>query len=140
MTKELKDLEKQFILNENMEHENLQTLISRALKFAKIDKNGHVVIAGRWSIADKIMLTLTARYLGNHLQLKLGAEPTILKEVATEDLSKMLGEKQSVVSARLKDLKDKKWAIAKDRGVFTVAPYSIDDFLTKLEGGVTSAV
>jgi len=135
MTKELEDLEKQFILNEDMEHEDIKELISRILKFCKIDNNGFVMIHNaRLTIPNKILLILSARYLANKLQQKLGKEIKISDYVSAKELSNMMKEKDTVIIARLKDLKDAKKIISQDRGVYKVASYAIKDFLTELEG------
>ena len=135
MTKDLEDLEKQFILNEDMEHEDIKTLISRILKFCKIDNNGFVIIHKKQSrIPDRILLVLSARYLANKLQAKLGKEVSIKETINTKELANMLKEKDAVITARLKDLKDEKKIIPQDRGVYKVAPYAINDFLSQLEG------
>lgn len=135
MTKELEDLEKQFILNEDMEHEDIKDLISRILKFCKIDNKGFVIIQkSGLIIPQKIMLVLSARYLANKLQEKLGRENNISGQVAAKELSSMLKEKDPVVIARLKDLKDAKKVLSSERGIYKIAPYAIKNFLNELEG------
>ena len=135
MSETLENLKKQFILDEDMEHENLQSLVERALKFCKVDKSGHVVInKPDLTMMDKIMLVLVARHLGNRLQLKLGGESTIKEEVTSEELAKMMSADKAVISARLKDLKDKKMAAPVDLGSYKVTSYAVDGFIKKLEG------
>ena len=135
MNEELEDLEKQFILNEDMEHEDIKNLISRILKFCKIDSKGFVVIQkSDLTIPQKIMLVLSAKYLANRLQQKLGRESPISEISRTKELARMLREKDAVIAARLKDLKDAKKIISPDRGTFKVAPYAIESFLKELEG------
>lgn len=135
MTKELEELEKQFILNEDMEHEDIKNLISRALKLCKIDNKGFVVMhQSGLTIPQKIMLALSARYLANKLQQKLGRESSIMEISNAKELADMLKEKEAVIAARLKDLKDAKKVISPNRGVFKIAPYAIKDFIAELEG------
>lgn len=135
MNKEFEDLEKEFILNEDLEHENIKDLISRILKLCKIDTRGFVDIQKPGlTILQKIQLTLSARYLANKLQQKLGRESSIEEICKTKELTGMLKEKETVVTARLKELKDAKKVISPSRGVFKIAPYKIKDFLTELEG------
>lgn len=135
MTKELEDLEKQFILNEDMEHEDIKDLVSRILRFCKIDSNGFVVIQkSGLIIPQKIMLILSARYLANKLQEKLGRENNISEKVSAKELSSMLKEKDPVIIARLKDLKDAKKVLSSERGVYKITPYAIKDFLKEVEG------
>lgn len=135
MNKEFEDLEKEFILNEDLEHENIKDLVSRILKLCKIDTRGFVDIQKPGlTILQKIQLTLSARYLANKLQRKLGGESSIEEICKTKELASMLKEKETVVTARLKELKDARKVISPSRGVFKIAPYEIKGFLTELEG------
>ena len=112
-------------------------MISRILKFCKIDKNGYVVIYDKnLKLIDKILLILSARYLGNRLQQKLNRDISINDQVNNKEISNMLREKDLVVNARLKDLKDERKVIPVRRGVYKIAPYIIDQFLFALEGGI----
>ncbi len=135
MTKDLEELEARFILKEDVEHEDIKTLVDRVMKFCKIDSNGYVLISakGKTTISDRILLVLTARYLANRLQHKLGKKTTIVQEGTNKELAKMLGEKESVIKARIKELKDEKKVIPVKKGVYRIAPYAIEGFLTKLE-------
>ena len=134
MTERLEDLEKEFIIDEDMEQEDIQQLISRILKFCKIDKNGYVVIYDKnLKLIDKILLILSARYLGNRLQQKLNRDITINDQVNNKEISNMLREKDIVVNARLKDLKDERKVILIRRGIYKIAPHVIDQVLSALE-------
>ncbi|MBU0471131.1 MAG: hypothetical protein KKF65_00775 [Nanoarchaeota archaeon] len=139
MDEELENLEKSFILDEDMEHENIKELIARTLKFCKIDKNGFVIIdqktLSKLRIQDKVILVLVARHLASKLQEKLGRDVTIKEEVSSQELAHMLKEKQLVVNARMKELKDKKQALPVTRGTYKIAPYGISPFLKSLEPG-----
>lgn len=135
MTKELEDFEKQFILKEDMEYGDIKQLVSKVLQFCKIDDKGFVVIQKpNLIIPQKIMLVLTARYLANKLQQKLGRENIISEEVSARELSNILKEKDAVVIARLKDLKDAKKILSPKRGIYKITPYAVKDFLIELEG------
>lgn len=138
MDKSLEDLEKSFILDADMEHEDIKNLINRIQSFCQVDKNGFVKIddkiAKKLNILDRVLLVLTARHLANKLQLKLGKEATIKEEMISQEVAEILKEKQLVINARLKDLKDDKQIVSIERGTYKVAPYSILNFLNKLEG------
>ncbi|MFH0832282.1 MAG: hypothetical protein V1900_00975, partial [Candidatus Aenigmatarchaeota archaeon] len=83
MDKELEELEKQFILNEDMAHEDIKDLIKRILKFCKIDNKGFVIIQKKkLRIIDKMILVLSARYLANKLQIKQARDVTIQEIVS----------------------------------------------------------
>lgn len=135
MTEELQDLEKQFIMDDDMEHNDIKKLIEQVLHFCRIDNNGFVIIQKTNLIMpQKILLVLTARHLANKLQEKLGREKVISEIVTATELSNMLKEKNAVILARLKELKDAKKVISADRGIYKIAPYIINDFLVELEG------
>jgi hypothetical protein len=137
MDKELENLEKSFILDEDMEHENIKELIGNIQKYCKIDKNGCVRLepdVQSIKIRDKIMLILSARHLANNLQKKRSKDVTIGEEVASKELADMLKEKPLVINARLKDLKDDGSVLQISRGMYKVAPYSIKKFLNEIEG------
>lgn len=134
MTEELEDIEKQFILNEDMEHEDIEEFIKRILSFCKIDSKGFVRIQKPdLIIPQKIMLVLSARYLANKLQEKLGKKDSISEKVSAEELSNMLRSKKSVIVARVKDLKDSNKLNSPSKGTYQVSPYAIEDFLDELE-------
>lgn len=139
MNEDLENLEKSFILDENVEYENIKELIEKVLKYCKIDKKGYVIIDQKTlsslRIQDKVTLVLIARHLAFKLQQKLGREISIKEEVSTRDLASMLNEKQSVINARIKELKDKKQVVRVSRGIYKIAPYSISPFLKILEKG-----
>lgn len=133
--KELEELEKDFILSDDMEREDIKELISRILKMCKIDAQGYVAIRKPdLTIAQRIMLVLSARYLANKLQHKLSRESPIDETCKTMDIANMLKEKDTVIRVRLKELKDAKKVLSSKRGVFKIAPYEIKDFLAELEG------
>jgi len=137
MDKSLEDLEKKFILDADMEHKDINSLISRILNLCQVDKNGFVKIEDKFlkklNLIDKIILILSARHLANKLQTKLGKEVTIREEMTSQEIANMLREKKIVINARLKELKDKKQAIPVERGTYKVAPYAVSDILDKME-------
>ncbi|MFH2020150.1 MAG: hypothetical protein ABIJ34_01985 [archaeon] len=139
MSEDLENLEKSFILDDDMEHENIKELIQKIQLYCRIDKNGFVVIDDKVKtkliIPDRVTLVMAARHLANRLQQKLGKEPTIKEDVPSQELADMLKEKRAVIDARLKDLKDKKEVLPVSRGVYKIAPYTIPPFLKRIEKG-----
>ena len=138
MEEDLKELEKSFILDTDMKHENIKELIIRVQKHCQIDKTGSVRIddktAKKMTILDKVMLIMITRHLASELQKRLGSENTIKEEITSKELAEMLKEKQDVLNARLKDLKDKKQILSVAKGTYRVAPYAITPFLDSLGG------
>jgi len=135
--KDLSDLKKEFILDGEIEREDIGGLIERILRFCKIDKQGYVVLFDKNAkISTKLLLSLSARYLGSKLQQKTGEEVTINETIHYKDLAKMLHEKEAVIAARLKELKDDRMVAAIGPGTYRIEPYSIDKLLAELEGVV----
>jgi hypothetical protein len=137
MSEELKNIEKDFILDEDMEHRNLKSLVTRTMKLCKTDKVGTVIIDANilldMIIPQRIMCVLTARRLANQLQGKVGSEVTIMEDVGYKELACMIHENPAVVAARLKELKDKKQVLQISRGIYRIAPYAIESFLKQME-------
>ena len=105
------------------------------LEFCKIDNNGYVVIRRPGlTMHQRILLVLSARYLANKLQQKLNRDSPIEESCTTMEIANMLKGKDTVVRVRLKELKDDKKVLSPTRGVFKIAPYEIEDFLTELVG------
>ncbi|RLG44252.1 MAG: hypothetical protein DRN81_04920 [Thermoproteota archaeon] len=135
MTKDLEELEKEFIMSEDMEHDEIRELIGLVLGICKIDKKGYVVIRRTGlTMQQRIMVVLTARYLANKLQQELERESPIDETCTTMEIANMLKEKDTVVRVRLKELKDDKKVLSPKRGVFRIAPYEIKEFLKELIG------
>ena len=117
-----------------MEHEDVGNLTNRILKFCKIDNKGFVIIEKMsLKVADKILLVLSAKYLANRLQQKLNRKITISEISSAGEIAKILKEKETVIAARLNDLKGAKKIISPERGSFKVAPYEIEKFIGELE-------
>jgi len=134
-TNEFKSLEKEFILDEDIEHKELDTLIRRMLKFCKVDKKGFVIIpnAKKLIVLDRILLVLGARNLANKLQIVIGQESTIKKEVTIDELENILKEKREVILARIKDLRDNGSIETPEKGVYTAAIHAVKSLLEKIE-------
>jgi len=134
MTDDLLELEKQFIIEEDLEIETIKQLIQRIIKFARIDKRGFVAIQVKdIPIPQKLMLVFSSRFLANRLQQKIGKESFIKDELCVKELSDMLRVKEAVISARLKELKDDNKIIPTSKGCYKVNPSQIESFLKILE-------
>lgn len=133
--KNLESLRRDFILDREAEQEDIGNLTTRILRFCKIDKQGYVVLSDRGAkIPTKILLVLSARYIGSKLQQKTGDSVTINESIHYKDLAKMLREKEAVIAARLKELKDERVVASVSPGIYRIEPYALDKFLMELEG------
>ena len=82
---------------------------------------------------ERIHLILSARYLLNHLQLKIGRTEPISAEVTLNEISKFLKKSQKSVSARVSELKDDNAIESPSKGVYRVKPHTIDGLILKLQ-------
>jgi DNA-binding transcriptional ArsR family regulator len=134
MTKELEELEQQFISNNDIEREDVKRLIEDIMRYCKIDKNGFVIILNQdIAISDKILLILSAKYLANKLQRILGKEPSISEKSDATELANMIRVKKPVVAARLKELKDRNQVISNEKGIYRILPHATKLVLNKLK-------
>jgi len=124
----MEDLKEKFIVSEKVDEKRIEEFVKRLLPFCKVTKSGGIVIEKRkLTSIEKVKLSLVARYLANRL------EPTISSEVNGDELSNSLMIPKNQVLARLKELKDKKFAFRISKGVYQVNPLKIEAFLNNLE-------
>ena len=119
-------------MDEDFEKVNIEELTKRLLKFCKLDKNGRIFITDKeliqkLTIKDKILITLSARYLANKL------DSNIQPAVSSEEIARFFSDKKEVIYARAKELKDDGKISIKERGTYLIYPFQIDDFITYLE-------
>ncbi|PIN77391.1 hypothetical protein COV15_02105 [Candidatus Woesearchaeota archaeon CG10_big_fil_rev_8_21_14_0_10_34_12] len=136
MKDNLEELEKRFIVDGDMEEEDIISLIERTLKFAKVDVSGYVSLLNPkdLKIMEKIMIILISRHLANRLQIKRKKENPINSDVSIEELTNMLREKRNVILARIKDLRDSNLISSSSSGIYNAQPHAISSFLNKVEG------
>ncbi len=135
---DLEQIEKQFIIGSDAENEDFINLMRRVINYAKVDKNGYViineVINRKITLQDKILLILTVRYLASKLQEKLEKDITISAEVSAEELAKMAKSTKNVMFARVTELKTARKLISGNtKGSYVILDYHIKDFLNKLD-------
>ena len=113
----------------------MKNLLTKITKFCKIDVKGYVQIFNQnLTIPNKILLVLSARYLANRLQKKLGKESNIKEEITPTELADILKIKRPVIRARLKELKDDEKIVRVSKGTYKVYVHLIKQFLEQLEG------
>jgi len=124
----MENLKEKFIVSEKIDEKRIKEFVERLLPFCKVTKSGGVII-GKTELAtiEKIETALAARFLANSLDSEISSE------VNGEELSNSLMIPKDQVLARLKELKDRKFAFRVSKGVYRVNPFKIDDLLTSLE-------
>jgi len=125
-TDELKGM---FIIEkEEYEKSKIEEHIKKISKFCKTDSSGkvHTEVKGLKN-KEKIKIVLVARFLANKL------EPKIDYNVSIEDVATSLGIGEHQSRARLSDLAKENFASSSERGLYSVIPHKIDEFLNFLE-------
>jgi len=124
----MEHLKEKFIVSEKIDEKRIREFIERLLPFCKVTKSGGVIIEkAELTTVEKIGIALAARFLANSL------DSEISPEVNGEELSNSLMIPKDQVLARLKELRDEKFAFRVSKGVYKVNPFKIDDLLKSLE-------
>lgn len=124
----MENLKEKFIVNERIDEKRIKEFVERMLPFCKVTKSGGIVIENpKLTTVEKIKVALAARFLANTL------DSEISPEVNGDELSNSLMIPKNQVLARLKELKDQKFAFRVSKGVYKVNPFKIDEFLKDLE-------
>jgi hypothetical protein len=124
----MENLKERFIVSEKIDEKRIKEFVERLLPFCKVTKSGGIIIENpRLTTLEKVKVALIARFLANSL------DSEISPEVNGEELSNSLMIPKNQVLARLKELKDEKFAFRVSKGVYRVNPFKIEDFLKELE-------
>lgn len=132
MDKELEELKAKWIIEEKEFNErDLGLYVKRLMPFCKITKNGEIVlteIGENFSLIDKVMLALIARFIAHRL------DGSISETVTADELSRFFRVDKMQVSARLKDVKDARLAVREKKGIYKANIGRIEKFLDEIEG------
>jgi len=124
----MEELKKKFIVEEKLDEKRVTNYIERILPFCKISKDGLVIIEAKGLVAlQQVKLALVARFLANHLDKNI---PT---EMSNGELSTSLSIPEDQIAARMKELREDKFAISVKRGLHQVNPLQIERFIAELE-------
>jgi len=124
----MENLKEKFIVSEKIDEKRIKEFVERLLFFCKVTKSGGVIIGkAELTTIEKIETALAARFLANSLDSEISSE------VSGEELSNSLMIPKDQVLARLKELKDEKFALRVSKGMYKVNPFKIDDLLKSLE-------
>jgi hypothetical protein len=124
----MENLRKRFIVEENLEEKKITEYVERVLPFCKVTKNGAIWLGERpVTNLEKVKIALVARFLANRI------EQSIPSEITANELSNSLEIPQDQIRARLKDVRDSKFAFSSENGKHKVRPSEIGKFLDELE-------
>lgn len=133
----LDEVAKKYMKSDNLEAEDVANLLEKLAPFCDWNRFGYVRIkkVGTREIpnSDKIRIVLSIRKVGNRLQELQGKGDITMKPSAnTEELSKMLNLKPTIINARVSDLRSAGDIKDLKRGEYEVSVFSIDELLEKL--------
>lgn len=124
----MEELKKKFIVEEKLDEKRVTDYIERILPFCKISKDGRVIVETKGlKTLQQIKLALVARFLANYLDKNMPAE------MSNGELSDSLSIPKDQIAARMKELREDKFAIPVKRGLHQVNPLQIERFMVELE-------
>jgi len=124
----MEELKKKFIVEEQMDEKRVANYIERILPFCKISKDGLVIVETKGLKAlQQVKLALVARFLANYLDKNI---PT---GMSNSEFSNSLSIPDDQIAARMKELREAKFAIPVKRGMHQVNPLQIERFIAELE-------
>jgi hypothetical protein len=123
----LEELRKQFIVDEGAIKSRLEALVTKALLYCKIDKNGHVLITNtKLSAKDQLLLVLAARSIASEL------DGSIPPTVTIAEIGKFTGLPANQIRARGTDAVKAKFAEAPKPGTYRAIPHRVEAFLDSI--------
>lgn len=118
----------QFIVDDDYIKKNTEQLVKKVLSYAKITKNGDIIITDHSLSQDnKVKLCLVVRFLANSL------DETIPQYARPIEVTKVVRESIEAVGSRLSRLAKDGFAKKAKQGQYVVYPYRIETFLEQIE-------
>lgn len=132
----LEEFGKKFIASGDLEKEELEELLTGLDGWFQVSpENGYVKINEKFALSDKtkLHLILTARYLVNKLQNKLGQGNPVKDSMTIDELATNLRLSKKEVSRRISDLRISKRVEDVERGEIRVTSYAIRGLIEELD-------
>lgn len=114
---------------DNYSKQIVEEFAKRLIKYAKISKNGDIIILdSSLSPDDKLRIALVLRFIAHTF------DEAIPETITLKELSNLLSERLEAVGSRLSQvMKKENFAKKVKKGVYIVQHFVIDKFLTDLE-------
>lgn len=123
----LDELKRQFIVDDDVLKARLEPILSKALSYCRIDKNGQVHITdSRLSGKNQVKLALAARAIAALLDEGFSCD------VTAAEIAKFTGLPANQVRARGNDAINDKFAQSPKAGVYRAIPHKIEGFLDEI--------
>jgi hypothetical protein len=121
------NLKNSFFIDENPDDKKIEEYTRRIMPYCRPNKQGAPIFANDGiKTLDRIKAFLVLRYITNHW------EASIPREITPIEFERLLDVENTQVRARLKDIRDEKFADVTDNGSYRVKPHKISEFLDKL--------
>ena len=123
-----KEIRNSFIVDEeSYTKEKVQKYAEKALKYAKITKNGQILIENHNLPSDeKIKLCLAVRFIAHNF------DKDIQSSVTLSEMQKIIQESTEAVGSRLSKIVRSGFAKKIERAVYQILPHKIETFLDNL--------
>lgn len=127
MTNE-KDIKNSFIVDEDEYTKGkVQKYAEKALKYAKIAKNGQILIENHNLPSDeKIKLCLAVRFIAHNFDSNIQSNATL------SEIQKIVQESTEAIGSRLSKIVKSGFAKKIERGIYQIMPHKIEIFLDEL--------
>ena len=132
----LEEFEKKLAPSIDLEKTDLETMLSGIDGLVQVSpQDGYVKITGdrKLSTRQKIHLAVSARYLVNQLQSKLGRDNPVKPTMTMEELAGILRIDSEDVRKRVSDLKLVHSLNVSNKGEISVTPHSIMELIKELK-------
>jgi hypothetical protein len=122
------NLKNSFFIDENPDDKKIEEYTRRIMPYCRPNKQGAPIFSNDdLKTLDRIKVFLVLRYITNHW------ESNIPREISTDEFEQMLDIEINQLRARLKDIRDEKFADLLDNGNYRVKVHKIPEFLERLD-------
>jgi hypothetical protein len=122
------NLKNSFFVDENPDDKKVEEYTKKIMPYCRPNKQGAPVFSNQdIKSLDRIKAFLVVRYIANHW------ETSIPREIVLDEFVNLLDIPKTQVIARLKDIRDEKFADVTDSGSYRAKPNKIPEFLDRLD-------
>jgi hypothetical protein len=121
------NLKNNFFIDESPDDKKIEDYTRKIMPYCRPNKQGEpIFVNDNIKTLDRIKAFLVLRYITNHW------ESAIPREITPTEFEKLLDIEHVQLKARLKDVRDEKFADVTDNGSYRVKVHKIPEFLDKL--------
>ena len=122
------NLKNSFFIDENPDDKKIEEFTRRIIPYCRPNKTGAIIFVNQdIKSLDRVKASLVVRYIAHHM------ESSIPNEIMPNEFESLVDIPKDQVKARLKDIRDEKFADVTENGGYRVKPHEISKFLDKLD-------